>query len=288
MDVVIQDDFDLNKIISCGQCFRALPVEEEWYCFPCGSSVLYLRQTGPEKYEATCTRQEWISTWQRYFDLDRSYSQLRKRLKGRDPLLDQAMEYGKGIRILRQDPWEMLLTFIISQRKSIPAIRNTVEHLAERYGRRVETDYGAVFLFPSPEELRDITLDQLRTLGTGYRAEYLLDAIRRVNDGKLDLTGLDALPSGELLHNLEAVYGVGKKVANCIALFGYGRTECVPVDVWISRAIRDAFGGTSPFEGCGNAAGIVQQYVFYYTKAHAAAAGRHAQNVSQNSGSVSA
>lgn len=153
------------------------------------------------------------------------------------------MEYGRGIRVLRQDEWEMLVSFIISQRKSIPAIRRAVELLSERFGERLGSDSeGPVYAFPTAEALCCAGEQALQECGLGYRTRYVLHAAQQAAEGTLDLKKLASLPDEALFARLMELDGVGK-VANCVCLFGYGRVGRVPVDVWIERLIRDEFAG---------------------------------------------
>lgn len=266
MQIEIRDDFDLEKIASCGQCFRAKPVEGGLYRFVSGDHVIYIKEAGKHQFSVSCANEEWEETWTRYFDLDRSYKSLYYEERGKHDFVRRAMDCGRGIRILRQDPWEMLLTFIISQRKSIPAISKSVEALAEKFGHPVETEYETVYTFPTPQELANASVDELQECGLGYRAPYIYDAIRKVTSGSLNLNALADYNDAELFQELQTVHGVGKKVANCICLFGYGRMARVPVDVWISRAIDEDCCGEAPFELFEGNAGIIQQYIFYYMK----------------------
>jgi N-glycosylase/DNA lyase len=175
------------------------------------------------------------------------------------------MDYGQGLRILNQDPWEMLVTFIISQRKSMPAIASAVEALCKKFGEPVASPNGGkVQSFPSAGALAMASEEDLRGCSLGYRAPYVLDAARRVVSGDLDLALAAHMEDIELFEYLQTVHGVGKKVANCVCLFGFGRTSLVPVDVWIARAIDEHCDGRDPFAQYGADAGIMQQYVFYY------------------------
>ena len=264
--VQIDDDFDLDKIINSGQCFRPARREDGWYRFPAGQKVIFLHPEGGKNYRVHCPEGEWESFWKGYFDLDRNYTALRKKLEGQSGFLDAALAYGKGIRVLRQDPWEMLVTFIISQRKSIPAIRTAVNLLAERYGTPVEADGERVFLFPTPEQLNRAGEEELAACGLGYRTRYVRHAAELAASGELELEALRQLPDEELYQTLLRLDGVGKKVANCVCLFGYSRTGMVPVDVWIARLIEEEFGGIDPFPQYGREAGIAQQYLFYYKR----------------------
>ena len=246
--VQIRDDFDPDKILASGQCFRPRKQAEGWYRFVSGRQLLYLRPLRSGTYTVRCEPGAWETFWHGYFDLGRSYAALRGKLDSRDDFLQRAMEYGRGIRVLRQDEWEMLVSFIISQRKSIPAIRRAVELLSERFGERLGSDgEGPVYAFPTAEALCCAGEQALQECGLGYRTRYVLHAAQQAAEGTLDLKKLASLPDEALFARLMELDGVGKKVANCVCLFGYGRVGRVPVDVWIERLIRDEFAGQDPF-----------------------------------------
>ena len=266
LQIEIKDDFDLEKIISCGQCFRAKSLEGGMFRFVTGDHVLYIKRTGDNSYSVSCSDDEWKNIWTEYFDLNRSYSSIYYEEHKKHDYVRKAMDCGRGIRILRQDPWEMLVTFIISQRKSIPAIMGSVEALADKYGHPIETEYGTVNSFPTADEMAHASVDDLKKCSLGYRAPYIYDAVQRVISGSLDLHAIADYDDEELFRELQTVQGVGKKVANCICLFGYGRIARVPVDVWIARAVEEDCCGKDPFLLFGNNAGIIQQYIFYYKK----------------------
>ena len=266
MQITIRDDFDLGKIASSGQCFRAKLLDDGTYRFVSGEHVVYIKETGKSKFSVSCTNDEWETIWTRYFDLARSYRNLYYEEREKHEYVRAAMECGRGLRILRQDPWEMLITFIISQRKSIPAIARSVEALAKHYGHPIKTDYETLYSFPTPEEMASATVEELQECGLGYRVPYIYDAIQKVASNRLDLDALTDYSDADLFEELQTVHGVGKKVANCICLFGYGRMARVPVDVWISRAVEEDCHGEDPFRLFENNAGIIQQYVFYYKK----------------------
>ncbi|MDE6166901.1 MAG: DNA-3-methyladenine glycosylase 2 family protein [Acetatifactor sp.] len=268
MHIRITDDFDLKKISDSGQCFRVKELPGNIFRFICGNHILYLEQTGECEYLADTTPQAWESLWKSYFDLERNYGQIRGAINSEDTYLTEAAECGKGIRILRQDPWEMLVTFIISQRKNIPAIRSAVEILCRRYGQELRSSRETLYAFPSPQALAALSQSQLRDCGLGYRAPYVADAARQAASKELDLQLLTDLPDEALLERLEAVKGVGIKVASCISLFAYGRTGIAPVDTWIRRVIQERYQGRDPFPGYGPAAGILQQYMFYHALFH--------------------
>lgn len=261
MIVEICDDFSIEKIINSGQCFRPKMLPDGSGFFITGSKCLKIKELCEGKYDVSCSAQDWHETWFDYFDLKRSYSAIRAACAGRNSYIDEAMEYSKGIRILRQNPWEMLISFIVSQRKSIPAIRKTIEYFSERFGSPIANEVFKAF--PTPKQLSMATDAELKESGLGYRMPFIVDATRRVLDGDVDLSALFSIGDEQLVEQLKSFRGVGIKVANCVALFAYARTGLAPVDVWIQRTIDEHFAGVNIFPEYGDSAGIMQQYVFY-------------------------
>jgi N-glycosylase/DNA lyase len=264
MQLTIQDDFDLQKIAESGQCFRVEPFGNGWYRFITKRNVLYIRSVGEGVFDVSCTQEQWDNVWVPYFHLQKNYADVRAAIPSTDPYLQRAAQHGQGIRILRQDPWEMLVTFIISQRKSIPAIKNAVETLAARYGVPIVTEREIVYAFPTAEQLYAASREELAQCKLGYRVPYVQHAAQVVHTGALQLNALNNCPDDELLQQLKRVHGVGEKVANCVALFAYGRTALAPVDTWIQKIIAQEYNGQNPFPAYAQAAGIMQQYAFYY------------------------
>ncbi len=257
MIIEIKDDFDLKKIADSGQAFRIAEVNG-FYRFIHKDNVIYIKNIGGPAYETTGG-----TFSNEYFDIGRNYSSI-KALTAGDDFLSKAAAFGQGIRILRQDPFETMITFIISQRKSIPSIKACVEGIARKYGHPIKTEFETIYSFPTPIELSRATEAELRELKTGYRAPYILDAVARVTDGTLDLEKIAGLSDTELIEELKTVCGIGDKVANCIGLFAYGRTVLAPVDTWIGKIMDNYYGGANPFNKYGDVAGIMQQYAFFY------------------------
>ena len=269
MYITINDDFDLEKIIDSGQCFRPCRTgrknKADTYRFITGNHVLYISGTDDKNvYDVSCSKNEWDEVWSYYFDLKLDYASIRSIIPGKDTYMKECSCDGEGIRILNQDKWEMLISFIISQRKSIPAIRSCVEKLCERYGTGINTKEETVFLFPTPEQLINVTDKELADCGLGYRVGYIMDAVRKVYYNDIDLDDIENYDDEELFNELLKIKGVGKKVANCVMLFAYHRTSRAPVDVWIQRVIDTFYDGTDPFPDYKDYAGIMQQYVFYH------------------------
>lgn len=268
MEIKINDDFDLKKIVDSGQCFRPKEVEPGLFRFIIGDHILHISKRDEEIFDVDCDEETWTGVWENYFDFGTNYADIRRDIadfaagKPYETFLREATEFGKGIRVLRQDPFEMLISFIISQRKNIPAIKNSVEKICELFGRCV----GDVYLFPRIKDMLDVTVDDLSGLGLAYRKAYIKDAVEKVDSGMVDLNELGNFSDNDLTEDLKLIDGVGDKIANCVALFAYHRVDRVPVDIWIRRAIDQDFGGENIFSKFGKNAGILQQYIFYYKR----------------------
>lgn len=255
---------NLSAIADSGQCFRWRR-QGNGYVIPALGRVLRIRETPGGALELHCTEEEYALLWRAYFDLDTDYGAMAAVLPREDGYLRAAAAYGRGIRILRQDPWETLVTFLISQRKNIPAIRQAVEKLCLTVGRVIETDEeGPLYAFPSPAELKRLGEDGLRACGLGYRAPYVLRAAE-VFSGE-DLNGFCSLDDEALLQALCALHGVGPKIAKCVMLFGFHRLNAFPVDVWIQRVEEKRYPGGIHPEQFAPFAGVMQQYMYAYER----------------------
>lgn len=255
MIITINDDFDLYKIAYSGQCFRVKELAPDTFSFVTKNSKVTMKSLGNNKYDVSCKEDEWNNIWHHYFDFDTCYEDIRKLIPEGDNFLMRSSEIGKGIRILNQDKFEMLISFIISQRKSIPAIKSSVEKLCALYG---EDGF-----FPTPDALLNATNEELSSCGLGYRVPYIIDSVSRVAHKEVDLEELSSLSDEELFETLKSFKGVGDKVANCVALFAYHRVGRAPIDTWINKIIDTEYSGVNPFPSYGKYAGIMQQYMFY-------------------------
>lgn len=262
MPVEIRADcFDPWVIMESGQCFRMVALDGgravETVAF--GQQVVI---TSPEKgrYVFDCDQEMFDRLWRGYFDLETDYPAIIAAAPKEDAFLARAIQRSRGMRILRQEPWETLCGFILSQRKNLKAIRTCVEALCNAFGEPVAGTSRKSF--PTPQRLADASHTEAYVCGLGYRTPYLLDAARKVASGALNLAAMASLPDDVLLDMLMSVSGVGIKVADCVMLFAYRRLSRAPVDVWIRRVIDDVYGGVAPFAGYGPYAGIYQQYMF--------------------------
>ena len=268
--IQIADDFDLEKIADSGQCFR-WQREGDTYRIPFHDSLLSIRHVGGDDYAVNCTAEEFDNIWRPYFDLGRSYRAIRGKIKKKDdPVLFEAAKLGQGIRILEQDPWEMLITFIISQRKNIPAIRQAVEALCRAAGEKMETKDGIVwFAFPTVESIVSMSKEALDSCHLGYRDKYVRAAAEAAAEGRIDFDKLASLSHEECLVELQKLYGVGIKVAQCVSLFGLHHLDAFPRDVWILRVLDEVYNGGEDyrFDAYAPYNGVMQQYLFeYYRK----------------------
>ena len=264
VEVTGVSDFDLVKIFECGQCFRWNADETGAYTGVARGHAARLRREGDRVFISGSVG-DFESVWRDYFDLDRDYANIRQHICV-DDFIREASEFGAGIRILRQDKWEALCSFIISQCNNIPRIKRIIDSLCREFGDSVLFEGAEYYTFPSAEQLSTLNEDSLAPLRCGYRAEYILCAARAVADGTLDLEALSRGSPEDARTALKKLRGIGDKVADCAVLFGLNMLDAFPRDVWVKRAVSRHYGlgfdpGVfSPY------AGIAQQYIFYYTR----------------------
>ncbi len=275
MITAIQDDFDLDKIAQSGQCFRWEKTDEKAYRIPAGGRCLYIRDLGEGRFELDCTQDEYDAFWEDYFDLKEDYRRIRRRIDpGEDPFLWEASESEKGIRILRQDAWEMLISFIISQNKNIPAIVRSVDLLTRSCGElRTDRRGNSYYTFPGPAALAAFSGDGLKRCSLGYRCAYVHAAAAAVTEGRFDPEELRRADEESTIDALTGLYGVGIKVASCVSLFGLHHMDAFPKDVWMKRILEQEYPGGYPYEAYSPYNGVYQQYMFaFYRKRGASGA----------------
>lgn len=264
-------DMDLFQIAMSGQCFRMKQIEGTpdkggpfQYVIIAKDKLLIARQNDTE-FEFDCSEEEFELFWKHYFDLEMDYGEIKECVDKNDTFLLSAIEYGKGIRILNQDVWEMVVTFLISQQNNIPRIRKCVENICTKYGKLcVHEEYGEYYSFPTPETLAVLAEDDLMECNLGYRSKYVVRAAREVMEGTLDLDELAKLDYDSARARLLKVYGIGIKVAECICLFALHHIDAFPIDTHIKQILEREYKGTFPFERYEGFAGVIQQYIFYY------------------------
>ncbi len=262
--------FDTAAVFDCGQAFRFLPIENTKHtCEYAGvafGKYISVAQDGSTVTVYGTDEEDFYSLWVPYLGLDFDIMGARNDILSRsdNPALAQAVEYGRGIRILRQDKWETLCSFIISQNNNIPRIRGLIDRISRELGNEIANE---IYSFPTPEAIADAGVDALREMKFGFRAPYIIDAAQKAASGQLDLNAVANAPTtAEAAQMLMTVKGVGPKVAACTLLFGFDRTDAFPVDVWVKRVIEKYF--EPPFDAAalGPYAGLAQQYLFYYER----------------------
>lgn len=255
------DELDIVKTFECGQCFRWNADESGIYTGIAADYPAIVESSGNEVY---ITSDAPIDFWQEYFDLATNYEQISESFSGE--YLSTCKEYGCGIRILRQEAWEALCSFIISQCNNITRIKGIVERLCELFGEKTEFCGKVYYTFPTAEKISQLSVEDLAPLRSGYRAEYIIAAAKAVSTGELDLDALRNCDYTTAIKKLRTVRGIGEKVANCVVLFGLGHMEAFPVDVWMKRALKENFPPDFKPESLGPYAGLAQQYIFYYAR----------------------
>ena len=263
MKIEIQDDFDPQRITDSGQCFRWTRAGERSWRVLKGADCLRITALGDGRWKLDCTPEAFGDTWRDYLDLTEDYAAIRARIDPADAFLTGAAEREKGIRILRQEPWEALISFLISQNKNIPAIRRGIENLAAACGdRRTDAAGEAYCAFPTPEALAALDGETLRRCGLGYRCAYVRAAAEAVCAGALDLDALRCADEARTMETLTGLFGVGVKVASCVSLFGLHHLNAFPRDVWVRRILLSEYPGGYPFAAYAPYNGVYQQYMF--------------------------
>ena len=257
-------DFDPAKIFECGQCFRWDADGRGEYTGVAFGRAARLRRDG-ESIFITGTLEDFETAWRGYFDLDRDYEQIRERLCI-DDFMRKATGFGAGIRILRQDKWEALCSFIISQCNNIPRIKKIISTLCREFGDSFSFGDEVFFAFPSAARLALLGEEDLAPLRCGYRAEYIIGAAKAVASGALDLDAMSIGSAADARAALKKLRGVGDKVADCVALFGLHMLDAFPLDVWMKRAVAEHYGPDFDPSVFSPYAGVAQQYMFHYAR----------------------
>ncbi len=261
--IIKTNSFELEDIFECGQCFRWNKNEDGSYTGIAFGRVLTLSKNGDEVVFS-----DDAEIWTEYFDLNTDYGEI-KRILSKDEVTKKAIEKGQGIRILKQDFFETVISFIISQNNNIPRIKGIVEKLCEKYGREIEK---GCYAFPEKEVLAALNKEDLAFLKAGYRDSYIIDAARKLSQNEIDMEIIKNAPIEEARKEISKIKGVGPKVADCILLFGASRYEVFPTDVWMKRVLTNLYGfeNLTPVqinafakEKYGSLAGFAQQYLFY-------------------------
>lgn len=269
-------DFDPKHIFECGQCFRWKAEDDGSYTGVAKGRVINVSREGNTVYLKNTNLEDFNKIWKSYFDLETDYAKIKNELKSMDEYLEKATEFGWGIRILRQDPWEMLISFIISSNNRIPMIQKAISNLSREYGTYIGKFNGVDYCdFPTPEQLSKASIADIRACSTGFRDKYIKATTERVISENEDVYNYENLGTEDCRKKLMEFNGVGPKVCDCIALFGMQKYDTFPVDVWVKRVMQEFYVeddmslpkirkyAIDKFE---DLSGFAQQYLFYYAR----------------------
>ena len=272
--------FELKDIFDCGQCFRWNKEVDGSYTGVFGNNVLNVSKQGKDVIFKGICEEDIETTCKKYFDLDRNYEEIKDKLSKIDEHMKKSIEYGRGIRILNQDLWETIISFIISANNNIPRIKGIIERISKKYGNEIIYNGKSYYTFPTVEELSNAKVEDLRGLGLGFRDIRVYETTHMILDKKVDLKELEQEDFNKVRETLLTLSGVGPKVADCILLFStLKRWEAFPIDVWVRRVMNELYIQNEDEtkvnktqiekiakEKFGNLAGIAQQYLFYWKR----------------------
>ncbi len=276
--IILKDmaDFEPKHIFECGQAFRWKREEDGSYTAVHRGRVINVQRDGKDIVFSNTNREEFENIWYEYFDLGRDYSKIKKELS-KDPILKEAIQFGKGIRILNQEPYETTISFIISANNQIPRIKRSIKLISEGYGDYITTYKGEEYYsFPTAYVLANVKVEELeKNYKVGFRAKYIVEASKMILERHVDLDSIFNLPTEEAQIELMKLPGVGPKVSSCALLFAFKKGDAFPVDVWVKRVMEYFYfkkdtklKDISAFakEKFGPLAGFAQQYLFYYAR----------------------
>lgn len=272
------ESFEPRDVFECGQCFRWNENKDKSYTGVFGNNVLNVKKDGSKIiFSGTC---EDVGKLRKYFDLDRDYKSIKSELSKIDDNLKDSIEYGQGIRILNQDLWETIISFIISANNNIPRIKGIIERISKKYGNEIKFEGNSYYSFPTPEELSYATVEDLRAVGLGFRDVRIYETTKMIVEGKIKLDELYNMTTNEARELLLTLSGVGPKVADCILLFSdLKRFDVFPIDVWVRRVMNELYIHNDDENKVnkkdiekiadrmfGDMQGLAQQYLFYYRR----------------------
>ena len=273
-DIILTNvsDFNLRHIFDCGQCFRFNSIDENTYFGIAGNHALKISQHENTVILYDTPKEDFYNIWYNYFDFNTDYARIKNSLRT-DKHMELAVDYGCGIRILRQDLWETVISFIISASNNIPRIKGIIERLCENFGNKIEYMGKIYYGFPGIEKLASLSSEDLAVIRSGFRDKYIMDAADKFYTGEISEDTLKSSSDPKKL--LLTVKGIGEKVANCILLFGFGKRDAFPVDVWIKRIMEYCYfdsempnSAIAEFAGrkFGSLGGYAQQYLFFWAR----------------------
>lgn len=267
-------NFELDHIFECGQCFRWNKQTNGNYIGVAYGKVIEVEKNEAEVKIYNINEKEFNELWCDYFDLKRDYTAIKEKFK-EDPLLKKSVDFGYGIRLLQQEPFELTISFIISANNRIPMIKRAINNLSKKWGKAIEYKNEMYYTFPEVSALEEASIEDIESCGLGFRAKYVKDTVHRIFTGEVNLELIKSEEDDVCHEELKKLSGIGPKVSDCIMLFSMQKYSAFPVDVWVKRAMQffylapdvslpkiRAF-ARDKFQ---NLAGFAQQYLFYYAR----------------------
>lgn len=267
------DYFNLKYTLECGQCFRWKKIDEDYYIGIIKDRVIKIKQDKNKLFVLSNNYSNLEKVVRQYFELDKDYKIIEERISKVDEYVEKAVKNTSGLRHLKQDFFETIISYIISANNNIPRISKSVNEISKRYGKEIEFEGEKYYLFPRPEELKKVTIDEYRECGVGFRDKYIYNTVRKINNGEINLENMQEMDTLTLRNLLLTLMGIGPKVADCILLFSCSRQEVFPIDVWVERVMKKLYFDDKDVskkeilkyadEKFGKDAGIIQQHLFY-------------------------
>lgn len=267
------DCFNLKYTLECGQCFRWKKIDEDYYIGIIKDRVIKIKQDKNKLFVLSNNYSNLEKVVREYFELDKDYKIIEERISKVDEYVEKAVKNTSGLRHLKQDFFETIISYIISANNNIPRISKSVNEISKRYGKEIEFEGEKYYLFPRPEELKKVTIDEYRECGVGFRDKYIYNTVRKINNGEINLENMQEMDTLTLRNLLLTLMGIGPKVADCILLFSCSRQEVFPIDVWVERVMKKLYFDDKDVskkeilkyadEKFGKDAGIIQQHLFY-------------------------
>lgn len=266
-------DINLKDTITCGQIFRYIEEHDDSYTIILSDRVVNIKEDNDSLLVKSNIENDLEEVIRDYLDLNRDYESLNKNLIKNDTSLSEIIGGCRGFKIINQPRFECIISYIISQNNGVPQIRNAVNNIAEKYGKKVVFEDKEYYLFPSAEDLKDVTIEEYRALKVGFRDKYIYEIVRKINDDEFNIDLVDNMGSYDAMNYLMNNKGIGEKVSSCILLFSYSRLDVFPIDTWVKKFMKDTYSiegidNIKKFtkEKYDNYTGLVIQYMFHYKR----------------------
>ena len=266
-------DIDLEGTIECGQIFRYEKENDNSYTIILSDRVINIKKDNNNLIVKSSDENNLEKIIIDYLDLDRDYSLINNQLLIKDNSLKKVIDNCIGFKIINQPRFECIISYIISQNNGVPQIRNAVNNISEKYGKKVIFEDKEYYLFPSAKDLKDVTIEEYRNLKVGFRDKYIYEIVRKINDDEFNIDLIDDMSSYDAMNYLMNNKGIGEKVSSCILLFSYSRLDVFPIDTWVKKFMKDTYSiegidNIKKFtkEKYDNYTGLVIQYMFHYKR----------------------